>query len=106
MVHLAEMLCWGKSDCSAARFQSIAGRLFLHWAHTHNLITRRERAAASGIRVGSRATFLFEGRCLTGRVNRITKRAGVLVEDGEGARYSASFNPPFRPRQRYHINNA
>jgi hypothetical protein len=31
---------------------------------------------------------LFEGRCLTGRVNQITKRASVLVEDGDGVRYS------------------
>jgi hypothetical protein len=88
MVHLAEMLCWGKSDCSAARFQSIGGRFFLHRAHTHDLVTRRERASASGIRVGSRVTFLFEGLCLTGRVNRITERVSVLVEDREGMRYS------------------
>ena len=47
LVHLGEQLCWGASDCSAARFQEIAGRLFLHRAHTHNLITRRERAADS-----------------------------------------------------------
>jgi len=87
LVHLAEQLCWGDSDCTAARFQDIAGRLFLHRAHTHNLVTRRERAAASGIRVGSRVIFAFEGRRLTGRVNRITKRATVLVEDQEGARY-------------------
>jgi hypothetical protein len=30
----------------------------------------------------------FEGRRLTGRVNRITKRATVLVEDSEGQKYS------------------
>jgi hypothetical protein len=88
LVHLAELLCWGDSDCTAARFQDIAARLFLHRAHTHNLITRRERAAASGIRVGSRVIFAFEGRRLTGRVNRITKRATVLVEDPEGVKYS------------------
>jgi hypothetical protein len=33
-------------------------------------------------------TFLFEGRPLTGRVNRLTKRATVLVEDPEGERFS------------------
>lgn len=88
IVHLGEQLCWGNSDCAAARFQDIAGRLFLHRAHTHDLITRRERAARSGIRQGSRVAFTFEGRRLTGRVNRITKRATVLVEDPEGAKYS------------------
>lgn len=88
IVHLTEYLCWESSDCAAARFQDIAGRLFLHRAHTHNLITHRERAAESGIRPGSRVTFAFEGRRLTGRVNRITKRATILVEDRDGAEYS------------------
>jgi len=88
MVHLAELLCWGNSDCAAPRFQCIATRFFLHRAHTHDLVTRYERAADSGIRVGSRVTFTFEGRQLTGRVNRITKRATVLVEAADGRQYS------------------
>ena len=88
MVHLAEQLCWEESDCSGLRFQEIARRLFRHEAHTHDLITRRERAAAAGIRPGSRVTFVFEGERLTGRVNRITKRVTVLVEDSEGQRFS------------------
>ena len=88
MVHLAEQLCWEKSDCSAPRFQEIARSLFRHEAHTHDLITRRERAAAAGIRPGSRVTFVFEGERLTGRVNRITKRVTVLVEDSDGQRFS------------------
>ncbi|PYU19255.1 MAG: SprT-like family protein [Acidobacteria bacterium] len=88
LVHLVEQLCWETSNCAAARFQDIAARHFLHRAHTHNLVTRRERAADSGIRLGSRVTFVFEGQRLTGRVNRITKRATVLVQDGEGQQYS------------------
>jgi len=88
LVHLIEQLCWQTSDCAAARFQDIATRLFLHRAHTHELITRRERAAKSGIRIGSRVIFEFEGRRLTGRVNRITKRVTVLAEDPEGRQYS------------------
>ena len=88
MVHLAEQLCWGSSNCAAERFQDIAARLFLHRSHTHSLITRRERAAELGIRMGSLVTFNFEGRQLTGRVNRITKRATVLVVDPDGESYS------------------
>jgi len=88
MVHLIEQLCWQSSNCGAARFQDIARRYFLHRAHTHQLITRRERAAQSGIRVGSRVTFAFEGRAMAGKVNRLTKRATVLVEDAEGERFS------------------
>ncbi len=88
LVHLVEQLSWAASNCAAPRFQDIAHRYFLHRAHTHNLITWRERAAQSGIQVGSRVGFAFEGRQLTGRVNRITKRATVLVEEAGAPRYS------------------
>ena len=88
LVHLAEWLCRGQSHCGRARFQGIARRLFLHRAHTHELITRSERAARDGIVVDSRVTFAFRGQSLTGRVNRITKRATVLVEDARGLRWS------------------
>ena len=88
LVHLGEMLCWERSDCSAARFQDIARRLFLHRTHTHELITRRERAADSGIRPGSKVAFTLEGQRLVGRVNRITKRATVLVAHPDGVRFS------------------
>lgn len=88
LVHLAEWLCWDVSHCGRARFQGIAQRLFRHRANTHQLITRAERAARAGIRIGSGVTFEFRGRRLTGRVNRITKRATVLVRDARGARWS------------------
>jgi hypothetical protein len=88
LVHLVEFLCWSHSNCSASRFQDIAGRLFGHRSHRHELITWKERAHASGIMRGSRVSFVFEGRRLQGRVNRVTKRATVLVEDAAGQRYS------------------
>ncbi|MGC4051473.1 MAG: hypothetical protein QM757_19150 [Paludibaculum sp.] len=88
LTHLIEMLCWGESDCSAARFQGITARYFRHTAHTHNLITRREQAAEVGIRVGSMVGFTFEGRSYQGRVNRVTKRVTVLVEDMAGQLFS------------------
>ena len=88
LVHLAEWLCWDESHCGRKRFQDIASRLFLHRAHTHQLITRSERAAALGISVGARVTFRYRGKRLQGRVNRVTKRATVLVEDPEGTRWS------------------
>ena len=91
MVHLGEFLCWSASDCAAERFQGIASRFFRHRTHTHSLITRRERAAESGIQRGALVTFEFEGRRLTGRVNRVTKRAAVLVPDANGQKYSDGF---------------
>ena len=48
MVRLAEQLCWGSSHCAAARFQDIAERSFLHRAHTHDLIARRETGGGIG----------------------------------------------------------
>jgi hypothetical protein len=88
LIHLAEQLCWQKSDCAAGRFQDIAERHFLHRTHTHSLVTRKERAAEAGIRIGSRVSFIFEGQELNGRVNRITKRATVLVQDPGGSQFS------------------
>ena len=88
LIHLAEFLAWGNSRCSAPRFQALARRFFLHDAHTHQLMTRGERAASVGVGVGSWVAFSFEGREYSGRVNRITKRATVLVADPEGRRFS------------------
>ena len=88
LVHLAEWMCWDASHLGRKRFQGIAARLFLHRAHTHQLITRSERAARQGITIGARVTFHYQGRWLEGRVNRITKRATVLVDDPTGERWS------------------
>ena len=88
LVHLAEWICWNESHCGRNRFQDIANRLFLHQAHTHQLITRSERAAGLGITIGAKVTFTHHGQRLEGRVNRVTKRATVLVEDPAGERWS------------------
>jgi hypothetical protein len=89
IVHLAEMLLWTDSSCAAARFQSIAGQFFGHTQHTHELITPREKAWTHyGIRPGDHVRFRFDGSHYTGIVNRITKRATILVEDPRGVRYS------------------
>jgi hypothetical protein len=89
MVHLVEMLIWDQSSCSAPRFQSIANRFLGHTEHTHTLITPRERALTKyGIKAGDRVSFRLDGEHYMGTVNRITKRATVLVEDGQGECYS------------------
>ena len=85
MTHLVEMLIWVKSSCSAHRFQSIANRFFGHTEHQHQLITPRERAFTKfGIKTGDRVSFRIDGQHHVGFVNRITKRATVLVEDKHG----------------------
>jgi len=89
MTHLIEMLIWVDSSCSAPRFQSIANRFFGHTDHRHQLITPREQAFTKfGIKTGDRVSFRIDGQHHTGVVNRITKRATVLVEDESGEPYS------------------
>jgi hypothetical protein len=53
-----------------------------------------------GVRPGRRVRFRFHGRELAGIVNRITRRATVLVEDpkgepfSDGRRYLTYYVPP------------
>ncbi len=89
LVHLLEMFLWNDSSCSRTRFQNIAARFFGHTEHRHDLITQSERAARNfDIRVGAKVQFSHEGKMLHGWVNRITRRATVLVEDRRGQRFS------------------
>ena len=88
-VHLIEMLIWNDGNCSQARFQSIAHRYFGHTDYQHNLITQRERAAVKfDIRVGDRVIFHHDGHTFRGRVNRITRRATVLVQNSKGQKFN------------------
>ena len=88
-VHLIEMLIWNDGNCHQARFQSIARRYFAHTDYRHDLITQRERAARKfNIRVGDHVSFGHEGHRVAGRVNRITRRATVLVENPKGESFS------------------
>lgn len=89
LVHLIEMLLWENSACTEARFQSIAARKFGHTEHQHALVTPRERASKRfGLAPGTRVSFRLDGVNYVGVVNRITKRATVLVEDPHGRPYS------------------
>ena len=88
IIHLVEMVLWHDSNCSAGRFRSIAQRMFGHRQSSHQLLTPTEVAEIDrGIGVGSKVTFRFSGRRLTGFVNRVTKRATVLVPDRRGEKY-------------------
>jgi hypothetical protein len=89
LVHLTELLVWTDSNCSLGRFQDIASRTFGHMDHRHDLITPSEVAVRQyGIRPGVKVRFDRGGKWLEGVVNRITKRATVLVVDPDGKRYS------------------
>ena len=89
IIHLAELVTYGKSSCSSRRFKELAASIFGHAGTKHDLVTPREHASVQhGIRVGSVVRFEFEGRRLVGRVNRVNRRATVLVEDATGVPYS------------------
>lgn len=88
LVHVVEYAATGDSSCSRRPFQQMAEALFGHRRFTHELLTRRARAARKGIVVGSRVSFAYDGARLAGRVNRVTKRATVLVPDPAGQEYS------------------
>ena len=89
LLHLAEFLGWGRSNCRAENFHALSRRIFAHEGAYHDLITPREQArTAFNIRVGDRVSFEIDGAWHAGRVNRITRRASVLVEDESGNRYS------------------
>ena len=89
LVHLIEMLLWGKSSCSRSRFHGITLRFFGHTENKHQLITPKEKAMVKfGIKPGMVVRFRFDGVEHEGVVNRITKRATVLVEDRGGVPYS------------------
>jgi hypothetical protein len=88
-LHLLELLVWERSSCSATRFKSMSRNIFGHGASTHDLVTPTERAASKfDLRVGDAVTFTFDGRALRGMLNRVNRRATVLVESPTGVRYT------------------
>lgn len=85
LLHLAEFLGWGRSNCRARNYHALSRRIFAHEGAFHDLITPRETAgAAFDIHVGDRVSFELDGARYVGLVNRITRRATVLVEDSRG----------------------
>jgi hypothetical protein len=89
ILHLIEMLIWGKSSCDAENFKTLAWNWFAHSQTRHDLVTQQERARAKfDVHVGDRVAFEFEGQRHVGTINRITRRATVLVESSSGTPYS------------------
>jgi hypothetical protein len=89
MIHLAELLAYGRSNCSTEPFRSLVRNIFGHTATTHQLVTPTEQAAVlHGVRLGQQVSFHFEGQQHVGTVNRVNHRATVLVESPSGTPYS------------------
>jgi hypothetical protein len=89
LLHLLEMLLWTKSSCAAPRFKALAWGYFGHTETKHDLVTQDELATNHfGVRRGDRVSFDFEGVRRIGVVNRITRRATILVESPDGVAYT------------------
>lgn len=100
LIHLNELLFTGRSSCKRTPFHEAARRVFAHTGWTHGLVLPEERALLDhGVRPGDRVRFSYQGVRLVGRINRIHRRATVLVEhpDGElfsdGRRYARFYVP-------------
>ena len=88
MVHLIEMLLWDDSNCSAKPFKRIVNSFFGHTESNHRLLTPRDIAnQILGLSAGDRVSFVQQGRRYQGTLNRVTKRATVLVADAKGDAY-------------------
>ena len=63
LLHLAEFLGWGRSNCRAENFHALSRRIFAHEGAFHDLVTPREQAGvAFGIHVGDHVSFELRGR--------------------------------------------
>jgi predicted SprT family Zn-dependent metalloprotease len=99
--HVIEFLHFHASNCSAARFKRLAGRLFGHTESYHKLPTAQQIARQKyGLRIGDAVSFRFEDTVLHGRVYRLNQRATVMVRDrfghytdGNGRRYTKYYVP-------------
>ena len=89
LLHLAEFLVDGRSNCQAEPFRRLSRAIFGHSTSVHSLMTPVESAAeVYAIRLGDRVAFDQGGLERVGLVRRITRRASVLVPDGAGRLYS------------------
>lgn len=84
LIHLLEMLIWKQSSCNKDRFKIIVANIFGHSDVKHDLVTQGEIAMERGIKIGEYVKFEYDGRMHRGIVNRITKRASILVKDTKG----------------------
>eukprot|EP00040_Diaphanoeca_grandis_P003852 m.26135 g.26135 ORF g.26135 m.26135 type:complete len:327 (+) comp15287_c1_seq1:115-1095(+) len=82
-----------KLESHGKEFQLCALGLFGHKAFQHDLVTVREIAAVKhNIMQGCKASFLHNGQRRVGKVNRVTKRATVLVRSDSDERAARQFS--------------
>ena len=83
LCHIIEFLSFGKSNCHAPAFHSLAQRLFGHTDVVHSLAFRHQPISYP-FRTGELVCFDWKGYQQQGIISRITKRATVMVPDRRG----------------------
>jgi len=84
IVHLLEFLTDGKSSCSKPRFIQLAYQLFGHTENKHKIgIEIPLEKEIIKFKKGERVKFFYKNKTYIGKINRITKRATVIVEENQ-----------------------
>jgi hypothetical protein len=92
LIHMSEMILWDDSSCARSRFRTIARNLFGHRESNHQLITPVESARSRfRLNIGDAVSFHYRGQWLSGIVNRINRRATVLVPNRHGERFDDGY---------------
>lgn len=101
LCHVLEFGLYGASNCRRERFQDLALGLFGHTASHHQLLTDSEIAREShAFQPGDLVLFDYEHKRVQGVIQRIHKRATVMVldrdgdyQDAQGKRYTKYYVP-------------
>lgn len=85
LCHLIELHIYRESNCKKERFKGMAQDLFGHTESYHQLPTSSEIAEEKyDLKIGDRVVFTSETGKLEGVIQRINKRATVMVPDKKG----------------------
>lgn len=83
--HLIEFVEFGTSNCKKKRFKDLAYRLFGHTETYHELsIAKRQLEKQNQFQAGDKIYFYYHNKKKEGIIQRITKRATVMVKDSKG----------------------
>ncbi|MCB5250811.1 MAG: hypothetical protein RBS16_06500 [Candidatus Cloacimonadales bacterium] len=102
LVHIIEILLTGNTSCAKKHFKNLAHQLFGHTKTKHEIIPNAIKQVSQVFKNGDRVIFHYRDTSYIGFINRITKRATVLVESKEGTfinRQGIRYNKYYVPLQ-------
>ncbi|MGD9569559.1 MAG: hypothetical protein AB7V48_14820 [Sedimentibacter sp.] len=85
LCHVIEFLIMKKSSCKKKPFKDLIYNLFGQTESTHKLVGVNEVTAQEfGLKPGDSVKFLYNGKYISGFIQRINKRATVMCPDKHG----------------------